>query len=72
MKPATVQILRGVGLLIETAGLIAFVALRNDRRAVAGIELRHAAFACVALGFALWMVSITARTSWNRRTRGPD
>jgi len=72
MKPATVQILRGVGLLIETAGLMAFVSLRNDQRAVAGIELRHAAFALMALGFGLWVVSIAARPAWTRRKREPD
>lgn len=72
MKPATAQILRGVGLLIEIVGLMAFVVLRNDRRAIAGIELRYAAFACVVLGFTLWMVGVGSRQAWARRTRDPD
>ena len=72
MKPATALILRGVGLLIEVVGLMAFVALRNDHRAVAGIELRTVAIAFVALGFTLWMVSVGGRQAWAKRTREPD
>ena len=67
MKPAILSILRYVGLLIEMAGLLAFGMLRNDHRAIAGIELRQLAFVAVALGFVLWIVSITARRGWSRR-----
>jgi len=72
MKPATALILRSLGLLIEVAGLMAFVVLRNDRRAVGGIELRYVAFAAVSLGFVLWMLGIAARQAWGRRPREPE
>jgi hypothetical protein len=72
MKPTTALILRAVGLLIEVIGLSAFVALRDDHRAVAGIELRQFAIAAVVLGFLIWVASIAARRGWACRGREPD
>jgi hypothetical protein len=72
MKPTTALILRGVGLLIEVIGLAAFVSLRDDRRAIAGIELRQIAFAAVILGFILWAVSIAARRAGGKSQRELD
>lgn len=72
MKPTTALILRAVGLLIEVIGLSAFVALREDHRAVAGIELRHVAMAAVVLGFLLWLASVAARQGWTARGREPE
>jgi hypothetical protein len=72
MKPATALILRGVGLLIEVIGLAAFVSLRDDKRAVAGIALRQLAFAAVVLGFLLWLASIAARRAGAKPRREPD
>jgi hypothetical protein len=72
MKPATALILRGVGLLIEVIGLAAFVSLRDDKRTIAGIELKQIAFAAVIVGFVLWAVSIAARRVGGKSQQEPD
>ncbi len=58
MRPVAGLILRRVGLLIELACLLAFVALRDDRRVVAGVDLRRMLIAGVALGFGIWIMGM--------------
>ena len=70
MKPVTGMTLRRVGLLIEMVCLLAFVTLKDDREIFAGVDLRRALIAGIALGFVLWIVGMASIWSSARRTRG--
>jgi hypothetical protein len=76
MKPATGQVLRRIGLLVETLCLLTLVSLAREKpqpqvRKFAGIELSQWLMAGLALGFALWIVG-TATIYRRRKASEPE
>jgi len=69
MKPVTGMILRRVGLLIEMICLLAFMTVRDDPEAFAGVGLKRALIAGIALGFALWIAGMASIWTAARRNR---
>jgi hypothetical protein len=67
MKPATGQVLRGVGLAIEAVCLAAFLAIGDT--GWAGTDVRLALKLGVALGVALWVAGWAIIRTTSRLTR---
>jgi hypothetical protein len=69
MKRAAGPILRGVGLLIELACLLAWLNWDYEGRSIGGIAVQHLLLAGVALGFVLWLAGLTLLMSAARRSQ---
>jgi hypothetical protein len=70
MKPATGQILRGVGLAIETVCLLAYVIFQYE--GVFEWDVRPVLMAGVGVGIAVWVAGIAIIRASSPRSRDPD
>ncbi len=70
MKPPTGQILRGVGLAIETACLLAYVIFQYE--GVFGWDVRPVLMAGVGVGITVWVAGIVIICASTPRSRGRD
>jgi hypothetical protein len=69
MKRAAGPILRGVGLLIEAACLLAWLKWDYAGQSVGGIPMGYLLLAGAGLGFVLWAVGFTLILLRARRSR---